>query len=292
MKSVKLFVTLVAVLLFCTALTACAGENREQPKQDAVQVEVEQKERAQLPEDGVDGGQAEREREVREAEEQGKEEDRLVPEGGDDGGQAEREREAREADERAEQERQRQEEEARQREEEEHQQQQQTGNYEHKIGDAVFYTYHDLWNYLLPDPKYPGYSILDIEAMLADVWGTSGGTQVGNGYAFSDGSSFTSAVSYDYADGVDDAYAHNASSSYYFVVSITGEQQYRTCVTAYNEPMPSGGWAIVKGDRRGFGFSPDMAALLLYVLEQTQLNPRSNIGSELALPSNYECGLH
>ena len=262
MKSVKLFVTLVTVLLFCTALTACAGENREQPKQDAVQVEVEQKERAQLPEDGVDGGQAERERE------------------------------AREADERAEQERQRQEEEARQREEEEHQQQQQTGNYEHKIGDAVFYTYHDLWNYLLPDPKYPGYSILDIEAMLADVWGTSGGTQVGNGYAFSDGSSFTSAVSYDYADGVDDAYAHNASSSYYFVVSITGEQQYRTCVTAYNEPMPSGGWAIVKGDRRGFGFSPDMAALLLYVLEQTQLNPRSNIGSELALPSNYECGLH
>ena len=122
MKSVKLFVTLVAVLLFCTALTACAGENREQPKQDAVQVEVEQKEKAQLPEDGVDGGQAEREREVREAEEQGKEEDRLVPEGGDDGGQAEREREAREADERAEQERQRQEEEARQREEEEHQQ--------------------------------------------------------------------------------------------------------------------------------------------------------------------------
>ena len=288
MKSVKLFVTLVTVLLFCTALTACAGENREQPKQDAVQVEVEQKERAQLPEDGVDGGQAEREREVREAEERGKEEDRLVPEGGDDGGQAEREREAREADERAEQERQRQEEEARQREEEEQQQQQQTGNYEHHIGDAVFYTYHDLWQYIVPKETNPAHNWLDIETMLADVWG-SGGTQVGNGYAFSDGSSFVSAVSYDYADGVDDAYAHHESSSYYFVVSITGEQQYRTCVKAYNEPMPSGGWAIVKGDHRGFGFSPDMAALLLYVLEQTRMNPRGNIAGELGLPSNFEC---
>ena len=289
MKTVNFIASLLTVLLFSTALTACAEENNEQPKQDAVQVEVEQKERVQLPEGGDDGGQAEREREVREAEERAEEEDRLVPEGGDDGGQAEREREAREAEERAEQERQRQEEEARQREEEERQQQQQTGNYEHHIGDAVFYTYHDLWSYIVPKPTNPANKLIDIDAMISDVWGTSGKTQVGNGYAFSDGSSFVSAVSYDYADGVDDAYAHNASSSYYFTVSITGERQYGTGVVIYDEKQPSGNWLVVKGDRRGFGFSPDMAALLLYVLEQSELSPRSNIAGELPLPSNYEC---
>ena len=283
MKSVKLFVTLVAVLLFCTALTACAGENREQPKQDAVQVEVEQKERAQLPEDGVDGGQAEREREVREAEEQGKEEDRLVPEGGDDGGQAEREREAREADERAEQERQRQEEEARQREEEEHQQQQQTGNYEHQIGDAVFYTQHDIWEYIFPNPVNPAHNKISIKAMLADVWNVEGIYDAKDSYAGTDGSSFNCAVSFGYVDG---------KSGSYFTVSRTGERQYSTSVIAHNEQTPPGGFLIVDGESSGFGFTPDMAALLLYVLEQTQLNPRSNIGSELALPSNYECGLH
>ena len=288
MKSVKLFVTLVAVLLFCTALTACAEENNEQPKQDAVQVEVEQKERAQLPEDGVDGGQAEREREVREAEEQGKEEDRLVPEGGDDGGQAEREREAREADERAEQERQRQEEEARQREEEEHQQQQETGTYEHHIGDAVFYTEHDLSKYLTPNPRNPVHYLLDLEAMLRDVWGDVGMMQVSNGYAGSDGSSFNLAVSYDYVGENNKTNAGYDAKSYYFIVSVTGERQYETDVTIYNEERPSGNWIVVKGDT--FGFSPDSAALLLYVLEQSISNPRSNIAGELSLPGNYECG--
>jgi len=281
MKSVKLFVTLVTVLLFCTALTACAEENNEQPKQDAVQVEVEQKEKAQLPEDGVDGGQAEREREVREAEEQGKEEDRLVPEGGDDGGQAEREREAREADERAEQERQRQEEEARQREEEEQQQQQQTGNYEHQIGDAVFYTQHDIWEYIFPNPVNPAHNKISIKAMLADVWNVEGIYDAKDSYAGTDGSSFNCAVSFGYIDG---------ESGSYFTVSRTGERQYSTIVKAHNEQTPPGGFLIVDGESSGFGFTPDMAALLLYVLEQTQSNPRSNIGSELALPSNYECG--
>lgn len=281
MKSVKLFATLVTVLLFCTALTACAEENKEQPKQDVVQVEVEQKERAQLPEDGDDGGQAEREHEVREPYERAEEEDRLVPEGGDDGGQAEREREAREADERAEQERQRQEEEARQREEEEQQQQQQTGTYEHHIGDAVFYTQHDIWEYIFPNPVNPAHNKISIKAMLADVWNVEGIYDAKDSYAGTDGSSFNCAVSFGYIDG---------ESGSYFTVSRTGERQYSTIVKAHNEQTPPGGFLIVDGESSGFGFTPDMAALLLYVLEQTQSNPRSNIGSELALPSNYECG--
>ena len=254
MKSVKFFISLITVLLFCTALTACAEENNEQPKQDAVQVEVEQKERAQTEEN--------------------------------DGGQAEREREAREAEERAEQERQRQEEEARQREEEEHQQ---TGNYEHHIGDAVFYTEHDLSKYLTPNPRNPVHYLLDLEAMLHDVWGDVGLLAVGDGYAGTDGTSFNLGVSYNYVDGRSDAPSHHDSSNYRFTVSSTGgERQYSTIVTIYDEELPPGGWLIIKGDT--FGFSPDAAALLLYVLEQTTLNPRNNIAGELPLPGNYECG--
>ena len=283
MKTVNFIASLLTVLLFSTALTAYAEENNEQPKQDAVQVEAEQKERVQLPEGGDDGGQAEREREVREAEERAEEEDRLVPEGGDDGGQAEREREAREAEERAEQERQRQEEEARQREEEEHQRQQQTGNYEHHIGDAVFYTQHDIWEYIFPNPVNPAHNKISIRAMLADVWNVEGIYDAEDSYAGTDGSSFNCAVSFGYVDG---------KSGSYFTVSRTEERQYSTIVIAHNEQTPPGGFLIVDGESSGFGFTPDMAALLLYVLEQTQLNPRSNIGSELALPSNYECGLH
>ena len=264
MKSVKLFVTLVTVLLFCTALTVCAEENNEQPKQDAVQVEVEQKERVQLPEGGDDGGQAEREREVREAEERAEEEDRLVPREGDDGGQAEREREAREAEERAEQEHQRQEEEARQREEEEHQQQQQTGNYEHHIGDAVFYTQHDIWEYIFPNPVNPAHNKISIRAMLADVWNVEGIYDAKDSYAGTDGSSFNCAVSFGYVDG---------KSGSYFTVSRTGERQYSTIVIAHNEQTPPGGFLIVDGESSGFGFTPDMAALLLYVLDPPKSAP-------------------
>ena len=45
MKSIKLFISLVTVFLFCAALTACAEEKKEQPEQDSVQVEAEQKEK-------------------------------------------------------------------------------------------------------------------------------------------------------------------------------------------------------------------------------------------------------
>ena len=323
MKTVKIIAILLSVLVFCNVLTACAGGNKEQSKQDPVQDEAEQNESTQQPiddsgqaereqelretekyaypdhligfEEGDDGGQAERERAVREADEQDKEEDRLVPREGDDGGQAEREREAREADERAEQERQRQEEEMRQQEESESQKQeeemrqqmeqkhqQQTGGYEHHVGDAVFYTEHDLQKYIVPKETNPSHYWLDIEAMLFDVWGTNGVTQVGNGYALSNRSSFNMAVSY---FNIDD----NTSNKRMVVSSTGGEEQYRSVITSWNTPKPDDSFLVIKGDSRGFGLTPDMAAILLFVLEQTESNPRGNIAGELGLPSNYEC---
>ena len=278
MKTVKLFLSLVTVLLFCAALTACAAEN----KGDSAQHDVMQNVAVAEKEPIDDGGQAERERQAREHD-KADDSDRLDPreEDMDDGGQAEREREAREHDERAEEERQKQEEERRQQEEQ--QEQQPSGSYEHRIGDAVFYTEHDLWKYISPYPTDPNYYYIDIEAMLLDVWGTSGGLmQGGDGYALSDGSSFTMAVSY---LNLDDNIANKRMG----VSSTGGEEQYRSVITSWNTPRPDGGYWVVKGDSRGFGFTPDMAAILLYVLEQTISNPRGNIAGELGLPSNYEC---
>ena len=74
----------------------------------------------------------------------------------------------------------------------------------------------------------------------------------------------------------------------YIYVGKNGEEQYDSVVRIYNEKQPPGNWIVVKGF--SFGFSPDAAALLLYMLEQNELNPRYNIAGELPLPDNYECG--
>ena len=282
MKTVKIIISLLTVLLFCAALTACAKENKEQPKQDSAQVEAEQKEKDQdvrdqnahirepvEPKD--DGGLASREQKAREQSDSSDEDDRIDTPEKDDGGLAEREQEAREQQEQAEQEQR----------EQEQQQQQQSNGYEHHIGDAVFYTEHDLWKYIIPKETNPAHKWLDIETMLADVWGSSG-TQVGNGYAFSDGTSFTAAVSY---FDIDDNFANKR-----MVVSLTGgEKQYRSVITSWNTPKPDDNFLVIKGDKRGFGITLDMAAILLYVLEQSRMDPRSNIAGELGLPPNFEC---
>lgn len=160
--------------------------------------------------------------------------------------------------------------------------------YEHRIGDAVFYTEHDLEKYIVPKETNPLHKWLDLEAMLHDVWGDIGMLKVSDGYVGTDGSSFTQSVGYDYIDGNNNANCNYDVKDYCFVVSGTRENhQCSTRVTIYGEERPSGNWLVVKDDV--FGFSPDMAALLLYVLEQTESNPRSNIAGELSLPSNYEC---
>ena len=279
MKTVKFIASLLTVLLFCTALTACAEENKEQPKQDAVQnVELAEKEKVQRPE-GDDGGQNAREEEAREQENATRPEDEgiVFPGEGDDGGQNAREQEAREQEERR-----RQEEEQRQQEEQERQEQQ-AGGYEHQIGDAVFYTEHDLGKYVFADPNNPGFYRIDIRAMLQDIWSENGGIgQASNGYVFSDGSSFTLAASYFKVDG-------NTANKRMVVSSTGGEQQYRSVVTSWNTTKPAGGYWIVDDDPKGFGFTPDMAAIFLYMLEQTKSNPRGNVAGELGLPSNFEC---
>ena len=165
---------------------------------------------------------------------------------------------------------------------------QQQGGYEHHVGDAVFYTEHDLWKYISPNPVNPIHNLIDIRAMLVDVWGTEGGgiAQGSSGYILHDGTSFTIAASYFSVDGTIPNSRMVVSSS---IRDNDGEYQYRSVVTSWNTRRPDGGYWIVKGDSRGFGLTPEMAAIFLYMLEQTESNPRDNIAGELGLPSNFEC---
>ena len=110
--------------------------------------------------------------------------------------------------------------------------------------------------------------------------------QVRDGYVFSDGASFTTAASYFKVNGDMATKRMVVSSS---VRDNDGVHQYRSVVTSWNTCRPDGGYWIVKDDSRGFGFTPEMAAIFLYILEQTELNPRGNIAGELGLPSNFEC---
>ncbi len=287
MKTVKIIISLLAVLLFCVALTACAEEDKEQPKQNTVQVaEADQKEKVQEPKD--DDGLASREQKAREQSDSNDEDDRIDTPKKDDDGLAEREQEAREQQEQAEQERERREQEEREEQERrEQEQQQQSNGYEHHIGDAVFYTEHDLWKYIIPDPDNPG-SLLDLEAMLHDVWGNVGLLVVGNGYFGTDGGTTTRAVAFETVGGSLVPNVGYTVKDSYIYVGKNGEEQYDSVVRIYNEKQPPGNWIVVKGF--SFGFSPDAAALLLYTLEQNELNPRYNIAGELPLPDNYECG--
>ena len=288
MKTVKIIISL-AVLLFCAVLTACAEEDKEQPKQNAVQVaEADQKEKVQEPKD--DDGLASREQKAREQSDSNDEDDRIDTPKKDDDGLAEREQEAREQQEQAEQERERREQEEREEQErrEQEEQQQQSNGYEHHIGDAVFYTEHDLWKYVIPNENNPVHKWLDLEAMLRDIWGNVGLLGGGDGYFGADGGATTRAVAFDnngkdFVPGV----GYTVMDSYIFV-GKNGEEQYDSVVRIYNEKQPPEGWIVVKGF--SFGFSPDAAALLLYMLEQNELNPRRNIAGELPLPDNYECG--
>ena len=325
MKTVKFICSLLIVCLFCTALAACAGEKKEQP--DATQAAVEQEEETQKPVD--DGGESEREREIREREKDHDEDSRRIGASEeDDGGESEREREIREREKeeqrrREEEERRQQEEEEPepddcigpeligqpidvpdeerdddgqdepepepepQPEPEPEPEPQQQGGYEHHVGDAVFYTEHDLWKYVMPHIVDPSYKMIDIHAMIVDVWGTEGTVgSVANDYVLYDGSSFTAGVMYfDVDDNISNKRMVVSSS----VCDNDGERDYRSVVTSWNTRRPDGGYWIVKGDSRGFGLTPEMAAIFLYMLEQTESNPRDNIAGELGLPSNFEC---
>lgn len=290
MKTVKIIISLLTVLLFCAALTACAKENKEQPKQDSAQVEAEQKEKDQdvrdqnahirepvEPKD--DGGLASREQKAREQSDSSDEDDRIDTPEKDDGGLAEREQEAREQQEQAEQERREQE-------------QQQSNGYEHHIGDAVFYTEHDLWKYIIPNENNPAHKWLDLEVMLRDIWGDVGLLGGGDGYFGADGGPTTRAVAFD-NQGIGDlvpGVGYTLMDTYFMVGKDNDGRQFDSVVRIYNEKQPPEGWIVVKDFT--FGFSPDAAALLLYMLEQNELNPRGNIAGELPLPDNYECGYH
>ena len=305
MKTVKSIIRLLTVVLICISLTACVGKNKELPKQEPSQDERDSElydpyftDETPLPED--DGGRAEREREIREREKEEQrrreeEEERRrqeeeeeepddcigpeligypidVPdEERDDDGQDEPEPEPEP-----------------QPEPEPEPEPQQQGGYEHHVGDAVFYTEHDLWKYVMPHIVDPSYKMIDIHAMIVDVWGTEGGgiAQVRDGYVFSDGTSFTIAASY---FNVDDNIANKRMVVSSSVCDNDGEYQYRSVVTSWNTPKLEGNFWIVKGDSRGFGMTQEMAAIFLYMLEQTESNPRDNIAGELGLPSNFEC---
>ena len=167
---------------------------------------------------------------------------------------------------------------------------QQSNGYEHHIGDAVFYTEHDLWKYIIPKEYYPSEKWLDLETMLRDIWGDVGLLESGNGYFGADGGPTTRAVAFETIGGdfIPDV-GYTVKDSYIYV-GKNGEEQYDSVVRIYNEKQPPGNWIVVKGF--SFGFSPDAAALLLYMLEQNELNPRWNIAGELSLPDNYECGYY
>ncbi|MBO4854911.1 hypothetical protein J5500_00715 [Candidatus Saccharibacteria bacterium] len=249
MRKMKIFLSLVVVLLLCASLTACADEKNSNPpdaQQDAVEIHDDdvQLDAVEIHDDDPQGDPAAGNQDDPIHHDEATDDDPMNGEGEENPGMHE--------------------------------------GYYHEIGDAWFYTEHDLNDYIYPDPNYPGYYRIDIEKMLRDVWGSEGGLfKSNNGYSYTDGSSFSKGIQYEY---IYDDYANPS-----FIVDVILDGDYRSTVIRWNEPKPSEGYIIFDSDL-DFGLSRDMCALLLYVLEQSEANPRTNIASELNLPTDFECG--
>ena len=277
MRQIKFFLSLVSAAILCLVITACAGENNGQQViqdfDDGRKNEPEESAIMPFEDDEDDDGQAERDRQDQEdARNHPGDDDRIGPIDNDDDGQAERDRQDQENLERENREREKQE------------QEQQSG-YRHEVGGAVFYTKHDLNKYLSPDADYPQYFDFVFDSLLYDMWCTNGGGILENrvGYSYSDGNDVTRGLWVDAPDSENDRLYHAVT-----VLRKVDGTEYTTSIRMYNCPRPDTGYYYIMNNYT-HGIHPDMAALILYALEQMEENPRNGALNDLGLNDNFYC---
>jgi len=147
--------------------------------------------------------------------------------------------------------------------------------YHHEVGGVGFYTHHNLYDYVTPSWYAPGKELLDVESMVKDIWGSDRIIIDAQNGGYADNAATRSVAFW---------HKYSDKTTQTFAVTADGPTSVVTC---WHAQRPANGWWCEINT--GFGFTPEMAALLLYVLEQTELEPRYNIGGELELPNDYEC---
>ena len=161
---------------------------------------------------------------------------------------------------------------------------QDTGEYRHQVGGAEFYTEHDLSKYIVDNGRGGGHFKIDFDSMLQDIWCENGGGIVSNsvGYSYSDGNDFTKGIWFDVEDSDIELLMHMATIS-----RVVEGREYSTSIRIYECPRPSVGYYTL--DIGGMAVHPDMAPLILLALEQMEYNPRNGALNDLPLGDNFYC---
>ena len=260
MRKMKIFLSLVVVLLLCASLTACADEknsNSSDAQQDAVEIHDDdvQLDAVEIHDDDPQGNPAAGNHDDPIHHDEATDNDPMNGDGEENLGMHE--------------------------------------GYYHEIGDAWFYTEHDLDKYITTESYYIKVDgvltprtqyVFDLDALLTDVWCETGGGFVSNsvGYSYSDGNDFTKGMWFEAPNSDNEKLRHTMTVVY----EIDGIE-YRTSMHKYDCPRPDSGYYAL--NTLNIAIHPDMAPLILYTLEQMESNPRNDVLSELPLNDNFEC---
>lgn len=150
----------------------------------------------------------------------------------------------------------------------------------HEVDGVRFYTEHRLDDYLEPRPGEPGKYDLDMEALLRDIWGKNVTIYIPNdGFVCtSEPHSGISKISTFDPD-------KNAGNIKIVVSKNDGDTHCCSTIEIINTPFP-----VPIASLEGIlGFTRELAELTIYVLEETENNPRNNIAGKLGL-QHFICG--
>ena len=273
------------MLIICITLAACGGStNSDAPKQDAVVAETtEAMEGVTAPpaSDGAIASHDPTQEERREEMQKADSEDAPMPYQSDpDTEQEGRREEVQKADE--------------ERWQEEVEDEPGEGEW-HEVDGVRFYTEHRLDDFLELYPDDSGQYSLSVVELLRAIWGDEGTILTSSGEDY-DGSYYLSFSRLSTNPDIMPGMALVTRSKYDKVrrtvllkIVVSRVDSSLDCCSTVKIPDAPVPLMVVFSENEAEGLTLEMAELLLYILEQTQQNPRDNIAGELGL-TNYVCG--
>jgi len=161
------------------------------------------------------------------------------------------------------------------------------GPYAYKVGDTTIYTEHDLEQWIVLDDRFTTESYtLDLDAMLVDLWckGNRGGIFENKvGYSYVIDSENTKGLWFDSPDIEREKLYHAATVLYY--VDGAG---YEITIRMYDcdSSEPARDYYRVLST---YAIHKELAPLILYTIEQMEVDPRSATLEDLDLGRNFYC---
>ena len=161
--------------------------------------------------------------------------------------------------------------------------------YYHEVGNAGFYTKHDLNKWLKPHDVDPTMYDFDIGQMLYDIWCVDGGGIFENnvGFSYTNGDEWTKGLWVEVPDEDSDRVFHSATVYYDY-----GGGRYTTNITIYRYPKPfkenKTKYCYIL-DKYYRSMHTDLAPLILLAVERMEENPQSGALNDLDLGDNFYC---